>query len=195
MKVSLPNGVSVAPISLMPALWARTVIWCSPAIICSAVASSSGLAQRLRRSLVPSMTIACVTPGCASTSRSKRRRPLSPPNVVQNPVAAQSVVDDADRASTVGDEPAGQLVGPSAVGVDRRNVAVGQRVPERHHAARLARGEHIDAAQEEPLVRQIADRHYPIGDEIAGRRDVVGLPCIAASDREIRQHPRRADES
>jgi hypothetical protein len=40
-------------------------------------------------------------------------------NVVQDPVAAQSVVDDADRASTVRDEAAGQLVGPSAVGVDR----------------------------------------------------------------------------
>jgi hypothetical protein len=36
------------------------------------------LAQRLRRSLVPSITIAWVTPGWTSTSRSKRRSPLSP---------------------------------------------------------------------------------------------------------------------
>src|SRR3954453_22120928 len=48
------------------------------AIICSPVTSSSGLAQRLRRSLVPSMTMTWVTPGAASTSRSKRLTPLSP---------------------------------------------------------------------------------------------------------------------
>ena len=77
-KVSCSNGVSVQPKILMPRACARSAICFRPAIICSAVTSSSGFAQRLRRSLVPSITIACVTPGCASTSRSKRRRPLSP---------------------------------------------------------------------------------------------------------------------
>ena len=57
--------------------WPRTAGASAP-IICGAVTSSSGLPLRFRRSLVPSMMTAWVTPGCASTSRSKRRRPLSP---------------------------------------------------------------------------------------------------------------------
>src|SRR5579885_3244926 len=44
MKVSLPNGVRVAPKIRMPRACALSAIWCSPAIICAAVTSSSGLA-------------------------------------------------------------------------------------------------------------------------------------------------------
>jgi hypothetical protein len=79
------------------AVCARTAICFSPAIICAAVTSSSGLAQRLRRSLVPSITIAWVTPGCASTSRSKRRKPLGPRDLARpsekryNPLATAGV--------------------------------------------------------------------------------------------------------
>src|SRR5216683_1004827 len=77
-KVSSSYGVKVAPKILMSRVRARTASCFRPAIIASAVTSSSGLAQRLRRSLVPSITIACVTPGWTSTSRSNRRSPLSP---------------------------------------------------------------------------------------------------------------------
>ena len=188
MKVSLPNGVRVAPMILMPALWARTAICAARRSSARPVTSSSGLAQRLRRSLVPSMTMACVTPGCASTSRSKRRRPLSPRISCRMRLPPSPLFMTPIGRPPRGAQAAGQLVGPAAEGVDRRDVAVGQRVAERDDAARLGRRQHIDAAQEEPLVGQIADRHHRLGREIAGRRDVVGLPRIAAGDREIRQH-------
>ena len=47
---------------------------------------------------------------------------------------------------------------------------------------------HIDAADKEPFVGQIADRHHRGVGEIARRRDVVGLPRIAPGDLEIGQH-------
>ena len=87
--------------------------------------------------------------------------------IVQDAVAAEPVVHDPDRAAAFRGEIAGELVRPAAERVDRRDVAVGQRVAERDDAARLGGGQHVDAAQEKPLVRQIADRHHGLGREIA----------------------------
>ena len=52
----------------------------------------------------------------------------------------------------LGGRASGELVRPAAERVHRRDVAVGQRVAERHDAARLIAGKHIDAAQEIPLI-------------------------------------------
>ncbi|MBV8777193.1 MAG: hypothetical protein JO258_08355 [Alphaproteobacteria bacterium] len=75
-----------------------------------------------------------------------------------------------------------------AEGVDRRDVAVGQRVAERDHSECVARGEHVDAAKKEPLIGQVPDRHHCLGGEIAGGRDVIGLPRVPARYHEICRH-------
>jgi len=54
--------------------------------------------------------------------------------------------------------------------------------------ASLFAGQHIDAAQEEALVRQVADRHHRLASKVAGRRDVVRLPGIPAGDRKVRHY-------
>src|SRR5262249_8115887 len=41
---------------------------------------------------------------------------------------------------------------------------------------------HVDAAHEKPFVGDLEDRHVGRGGEIAGRRDVIGLPRVAPGD-------------
>src|SRR5262249_35356644 len=115
-------------------------------------------------------------------------KPAVATDVVQDAVAAEPVVHYADRSACPGHEPPCQLIRPAAEGVDRRDVAVGQRVAERDYSECVARGEHVDAAKEEPLVGQIPDRHHCLSGEIAGWRDVIGLPCVPAGYHEIRRH-------
>ena len=109
-------------------------------------------------------------------------------DVVQDAVAAEPLVHDAHRPAAPFGETAGQLVGPAAERVDRRDVAVGQGVAERDNPAGIFRRDDIDSADKKPLVGQIADRHHGGIGEIAGGRDVVGLPRIAPRDLEIGQH-------
>lgn len=89
-------------------------------------------------------------------------------DVVQDAVAAEPVVHDADRSARSRDEPPRQLIRPAAERFDRRNIVVGQRVSERDYSERTARGENVDATKEKPLVGQISDRHYRLSGEIAG---------------------------
>ena len=96
-----------------------------------------------------------VTPGCASTSRSKRRSPLFAANVVQDAVAAEAVVHDADRSAGAGHEPPRQLIGPAAEGVVDQSRCC-RRSSESPSAttpsASLGASARPDAAKEEPLV-------------------------------------------
>ena len=49
------------------------------------------------------------------------------PNVVQDPVAAEALVHDSHwPAAAAGLQPAGELAGPPAMGIERRNIRVGQ---------------------------------------------------------------------
>ena len=92
------------------------------------------------------------------------------PDVVQDPVAAEPLVHDRHRAAAgTSLQPARELIGPAAERVDRRDVGVGQRVAERHDAAGLSRGEHVDAADEIPVVGDLADRHRDRRGEVPRR--------------------------
>ena len=126
----MPNGVSVAPMLLMPAVWARSAICCGPAMI-GAEHDNDVRDARLRQH------VAVEAPKPAVTA-----------HIMQDAVAAEPIVHYADRSACAGDEPPRQLIGPTAEGVDRRDVAVGQRVAERDYCERVARGEHVDAAKE-----------------------------------------------
>ena len=101
-------------------------------------------------------------------------QPAVAAQIVQDLVAAEPLVHHPERPATLPcDQPPGQLVGPAAIGVMGRDIAVGQRVAERDHAAGLVRRQHIDAADEEPFVGDLADRHRDGGGKIARRRDVI----------------------
>ena len=139
--------------------------------------------------------MACVTPGCASTSRSKRRRPLSPRMSCRMRLPPSPLF-----MTPIGRPPRATRRRASWSG-QRQKASIVEMLPSVSESPSATmppasrRRQHIDAAQEEPLVGQIADRHHRLGGEIARRRDVVGLPRIAAGDREIRRHLARQIEA
>src|SRR5437764_15410504 len=59
--------------------------------------------------------------------------------VVKDSVAADTLVDDAERLALHRAEAAGEKVGPSLVGVHGRPEAVGDRIPESDHGAVIPR--------------------------------------------------------
>src|SRR5204862_6915867 len=73
-------------------------------------------------------------------------------DVVQDAVAAEPLVHDPHRPPAPLRQAPRQLIGPAAERVDRRDVAVGQRVAERDDSAGPLWSHNIDAADEEPLV-------------------------------------------
>ena len=156
----MPNGVSVAPMILMPAAVGahRHLLQAGDHLLGGDLLL--GLGPAIAQIVGAEHDDGVRDAGLRQHVAVEAPQPAVAADVVQDAVAAEPVVHDADRSAAAGDEPAGQLVGPAAEGVDRRDVAVGQRVAERDDAACVARGEHIDAAQEEPLVGQIADRHH-----------------------------------
>ena len=129
----------------------------------------------------------CVTPGCASTSRSNRRSPLSPRMScrcgcrrahcsLRRPVCLRG-----RRAVTPKDRASGRR--------RQSSICCRQSASRRARLFREpARGQHIDAAQEEPLVGQIPDRHRCLIGKIARWGDVTSLPCISAGYHEIGWH-------
>jgi len=95
-------------------------------------------------SLIPSITTTCVTPGCASTSRSKAREgvdaalPPKPPGAfpsVRTRLPAMATFITAKRRARA----AREVVRPPVVGVGRRPRAVGDRIAERGDGAGTAR--------------------------------------------------------
>ena len=113
-------------------------------------------------------------------------KPAVATQVVEDAVAAQPLVHDTERPPAVPrDQAAGKLVGPATERVVRRDVCVRQRVAQRDDTARLRRCLDVDPADEEPFVGELSDRHDGLRREIAGRRNIVGLPCIASGDLEV----------
>ena len=138
IKVSLPNGVSVAADQLDPAPTGRAARSAAARRSSAApVTSSSGLALRLRRSLVPSMTIAWVDAGLGEHVAVEAPEPA---------VAAQScrmrLPPSPWFITAIGRPPrarrgAARAGRPAAERIMRRDVGVGQRVAERDDPARF----------------------------------------------------------
>ena len=65
---------------------------------------------------------------------------------------------------------AGELVGPTAELVVARDVAVRQRIAQRHDAADIGARQHVDAAEEIPVVNHAGGMHDLVTGEVTGRR-------------------------
>ena len=150
-------------------------------------------------SFVVSRTITWVAPGCSSTSRSNRDRPLGPKSAsgfggpsapggagrparrrmprpalwlsTRLPAMPTLRTPGAASPSSAASRPR-QEVGPAAVRVHRRTAAVGDRVAHRHDGARRRLRPHVDARQIEPLRRVAFVVELPGADVIARRRHV-----------------------
>jgi hypothetical protein len=109
---------------------------------------------------------------------------------MENAVAADALVHHAQHAAAAPrHEPPCKLVRPAVVGIELREVAVGQRVAEGHDPSGLPRREQLDAAHEKEGLRGLLDRHDGRRGEIAGRRNVVGLVRVTVpSDLEAFRH-------
>ncbi len=99
-------------------------------------------------------------------------------NVVQDAVAAEPLVHHAHRPSAAPRrQPAGKLARPVGPGVVRRDVAVGQRIAERHDPARARLRQHVDAADEIPIVGDAPDRHFLRIGEVARAEKCSSSPA------------------
>ena len=66
------------------------------------------------------------------------------------------------------------------------NIPVGQGIADRHDPARRRLGHDIQAAQDVPIVHQLADRHVLGRRVVPEGRQIIGLAGVAASDLETR---------
>ncbi len=181
----MPNGVRVAPNNLIPRAWARKAIWCEAGDHLFGGDLLVGLGVAVAQIVGAEHDDRMGHAGLRQHVAIEPPQPAVAAQIVQDPVAAEPLVHHPERpAALPGDQPPGQLVGPAAIGVMGRDIGVGQRVAERDHASGLVRRQHVDAADEEPFVGDLADRHRDGGGKIARRRDVIGLPRIAPGDLE-----------
>jgi hypothetical protein len=123
--------------------------------------------------------------------KARHRVDATADGAVEHAVAADALVDDAERRTGAGGEPACQVVGPAGVGVHRRADPVGDGVSERHNGAGVAaRRPHVDAGQEVPRVRLRGERRggRVLGVTAAGDvADLAGLCVLGRGARRVRQ--------
>ena len=97
-------------------------------------------------------------------------QPAVAAEVVQDAVAAEPLVHHRHRpAARARHQPPGELVGPAAKGVDRRDVAVGQRVAERDDAAGLG-----GASTSTPQTKNHSSVRLPTGITVAAVKSPGG---------------------
>ena len=139
-KVSFSNGVRVAPKILMPAVWARSASCLQPGDHLVGGDLFLGLGPAVAQIVGPQHDDDVGDPGLGDHIAVEAAQAAVAADVVQDPVAAEPLVHHPHRPPAAARlEPAGELVGPAAEGVRRRDVGVGQRVAERDHAAGLRR--------------------------------------------------------